>query len=147
MVSLTGYRPRFKFTFLLLIISLVIVGFSSLWMLEAYQNSLIRQTERMLAIQGIQLASTYRQIFLSEFSETRNNYGIELPGDMPEEFEKSSTRWQLPVRAIFINIRERPIMVDNHRGRSRADLKFSCCTKLDNPRFGGIIVVGVSTVK
>ena len=38
MVSLTGYRPRFKFTFLLLIISLVIVGFSSLWMLEAYQK-------------------------------------------------------------------------------------------------------------
>ena len=105
MLSLKGYRPRLRFTLLLLILGVGLVGITALWMLEARQNSLIRQTERLLTVQGIQLASNYRQIFDSDFPDTNERYGTALPESVPSEYEKSITRWELPVRFVFVNMK------------------------------------------
>ena len=105
MLSLKGYRPRLRFTLLLLILGVGLVGISALWMLESYQNSLIRQTERILAVQGIQLASNYLQILNSDFPDTNERYGNALPDSVPSEYEKSITRWELPARSIFVNMK------------------------------------------
>ena len=105
MLSLKGYRPRLRFTLLLLILGVGLIGIIALWMLEARQNSLIRQTERLLTVQGIQLASNYRQIFDSDFPDTNERYGTALPESVPSEYEKSITRWEFPGRFIFVNMK------------------------------------------
>ena len=92
MLSLKGYRPRLRFTLLLLILGVGLVGITALWMLEARQNSLIRQTERLLTVQGIQLASNYRQIFDSDFPDTNERYGKALPDSAPSGYDTSPCR-------------------------------------------------------
>ncbi|SVD74015.1 uncharacterized protein METZ01_LOCUS426869, partial [marine metagenome] len=77
-------------------------------MTDAYQNNLVRQTERMLTITGNQIASTYQLIYSQQFQHSApQNYGRPFSELWREQI--SSTRWKLPVRRLDINFKKDPI--------------------------------------
>jgi len=108
MLFFGGYRPRLRFTLLILIVGAAILSVVGLWMTDSYQNNLVRQTERMLTITGNQIASTYQLIYSQQFQHSApQNYGSPFSELWREQI--SSTRWRLPVRLLDINFKKDPI--------------------------------------
>lgn len=104
MLFFQGYRVRLRFTLLLLLFVTSIIVIGGIWLLENYQKSFMLETERMLAVQGRQIASTYRLTFLNHTKGEVQSYGRPLPVDAKPELERSRTRWELPIRIQSLNL-------------------------------------------